>query len=501
MATPIPQNRAFFSLGEILSATSGELVAGGSRDAVVGISTDTRALAEGAAFVALRGETHDGHDHLEAAARAGAAVLIVEREVRAPAGVSVVQVASTLIALGKLARSHARRWRSQGGDRGDRKIIGITGSAGKTTTRLAIAALLERLRPGKVHGAQGNLNNRIGVPMVLFGLSPEHTAGVIEMGMNRPGEIAELCSIAEPEIGVVTLIAAAHTELTGSIDGVAVEKSALFRALPEGGVAIGNGDDERVRAAIAGSPAKRRHLYGRAAGAEVRVLGRELVGLDRSRLRIARAGGDLVFETPLLGEAGALASAAAIAAVELGLGERLDSATCAEAFAKADVGAGAGRLLPRIFPSGLAVIDDSYNANPASSCASIRAAAEIAAATGRRLLLVLGEMRELGAESASGHDEVGRAAAESGAAHVFAVGGDAARIAARAVEGGAVAAFADRVEDAAVLVQMAVRRGDLVLVKGSRSIGTERLVRALAEAHGTPPGSPQGSPHAAGGAT
>jgi UDP-N-acetylmuramoyl-tripeptide--D-alanyl-D-alanine ligase len=485
MATPIPRNAARFTLAEILGVTGGSLDASAtlsSATEVVSVSTDTRALVPGAVFVALHGEVHDGHAHLDAAARAGAPVVIVEREITAPAGLAVVCVKSTLTALGDLARAHARRWRALGDDR---KLVAITGSAGKTTTRVAVAALLEHLRPGGVHGGQGNLNNRIGVPMVLLGLGPEHTIGVIEMGMNRPDEIAELCRIAEPEIGVVTLIAAAHTELVGSIDGVAHEKNALFRALPEGGIALGNGDDPRVCQGILTSPARHRALYGRARRARVRIMARELDGLSRSSVHLAvddrRA---LTFATPLLGEAGALASAAAVAVVDLALGLTLTSAICAEAFARADVGAGAGRLVPRVFASGLAVIDDSYNANPASMCSSIRAAAELAASTGRRLVLVLGEMRELGVESAPGHDEVGRAAAESGAVNVFAIAGDAARIAARAAEGGVTASFTDRVDDAATLVLLAVRPQDLVLVKGSRSIGTERLIGALAEAHG-----------------
>jgi UDP-N-acetylmuramoyl-tripeptide--D-alanyl-D-alanine ligase len=487
MATPIPINAARFTLAEILDATSGVVISAGSPSAspsltIASISTDTRALAPDAAFIALHGELHDGHAHLDAAARAGATVALVERDVAAPAGLAVVRVASTLTALGDLARAHARRWRALGGGR---KLVAITGSAGKTTTRVAVAALLERLHPGRVHGAKGNLNNRVGVPMVLLGLTPDHGLGVIEMGMNRPDEIAELCRIAEPEIGVVTLIAAAHTELVGSIEGVAHEKNALFRALPAEGVAIGNGDDPRVRQGILTSPARRRVLYGRAPEALVKIVARDLEGLARSRVRLdVTARGELEFSTPLLGEAGALASAAAVAVVDLALGEPLSSALCAEAFARADVGAGAGRLVPRVFRSGLAVIDDSYNANPASTCASIRAAAEIARATGRRLLLVLGEMRELGAESDAGHDEVGRAAAESGAVQIFAVAGAAARIAALAATGGATASFTDRVEDAAALALLAVRPQDLVLVKGSRSIGTERLVRALAEAHG-----------------
>ena len=489
MATPIPRNAARFTLAEILRITDG-VVEPTARFSlateIVGVSTDTRALGKGAVFVALHGEIHDGHAHLEAAKRAGASVALVEREVAAPSDLAVVRVKSTLRALGDLARAHARGWRALGGGR---TLVAITGSAGKTTTRVAVAALLERLLPGHVHGGQGNLNNRIGVPMVLLGLGPEHTVGVIEMGMNRPDEIAELCRIAEPEIGVVTLIAAAHTELVGSLDGVAHEKNALFRALPEGGVAIGNGDDRRVRAGILTSPARRRILYGRAPEAPVKIVARTLSGLDRSEIRLdVVERGEVSFSTPLLGEAGALASAAAFAVVDLALGRRLTGAICAEAFARADVGAGAGRLVPRVFASGLAVIDDSYNANPASMISSIRAAAEIAAATGRRLVLVLGEMRELGVESAPGHDDVGRAAAASGASQVFAIAGDAARIAARAAEGGASASFTDRVDDAAALVRLAVRPQDLVLVKGSRSIGTERLVGALAEAHGGIPG-------------
>jgi UDP-N-acetylmuramoyl-tripeptide--D-alanyl-D-alanine ligase len=478
MGTPIPGNRAAFTLAEILRATGGELVAG-TVAGVTAVSTDTRAIAPGAAFVALRGEVHDGHAHLDAAAEAGAVLALVDGNVPVPPGLAVVRVPSTLNALGDLARAHVRRWRASGGAR---TVVAITGSAGKTTTRVAASALLERIFPGEIHGARGNLNNRVGVPMVIFGLGEAHRVAVIEMGMNQPGEIAELCRIAEPDVGVLTLVAAAHTEGLGSIEGVAAEKGSLFRALAPGGLAVGNGDDRRVRESVAASPARRRCLYGRAADADVRIVAREPLGMTSSSFTIERPGGALVFDTPLLGEAGALACAAAVAVAEIGLGGRVDSSLCAEAFARADVGAGAGRLVPRVLHGDLAVIDDTYNANPASTCASILAAAEIARATGRRLLLVLGEMKELGVESVPGHDEVGRAAAASGAAEVFVVGGgDAPRIAARAAEGGVPAAHAGQVEAAGMMIRLAVRPGDLVLVKGSRSIGTERVVAMLSE--------------------
>jgi len=481
MATPIPKNHAAFSLEEILAATGGELITRGELgEGVSSVSTDTRTLDAGAAFLALVGVAFDGHDHLEAARSRGAALAIVERDVPAPAEMAVVRVGSTLEALGDLGRAHARRWRKLGGDR---RIVAITGSAGKTTTRVATSALCEELWPGKVHGAAGNLNNRVGVPMVLLGLGPEHTIAVVEMGMNEPGEIAELCRIAEPEVGVVTLIAAAHTEGLGSIEGVAEEKGALFRALSAAGVAIGNGDDARVRREMERTPAQRRVLYGRADDAEIRISARKPTSLTRAWVEITRRGrGALAFETPLMGEAGALASAAAIAAVEIGLGVELEASTCARAFVRAEVGAGAGRLAPRMCPGDVAVVDDSYNANPASMCASIRASAELAELSRRKLVLVLGEMRELGSLSAEGHDEVGRVAAVSDARLVVTVGPEAKRIADRVSEASVRALSFERTESALARVCAEVRQGDLVLIKGSRSIGTEAIVRALAEA-------------------
>jgi UDP-N-acetylmuramoyl-tripeptide--D-alanyl-D-alanine ligase len=218
----------------------------------------------------------------------------------------------------------------------------------------------------------------------------------------------------------------------------------------------------------------------------VRIVAREPLGMTSSRVTLDRGGARITFDTPLLGEAGALACAAAVAVAEIGLGARVDGALCAEAFARADVGAGAGRLVPRVLPGDVAVIDDTYNANPASMCASIRAAAEIARATGRRLVLVLGEMKELGAESVAGHDEVGRAAAESGASHVFTLGGgDARRMADRASRR-ATAAYAERIGELNLVLLSVVRAGDLVLVKGSRSVGTERVVEMLARTAAIP---------------
>ncbi len=483
MATSIPKNSAQFTLAEVLSITSGTLVSKGSVElgsAFGEVSTDTRALDPGGLFVALRGETFDGHDHVGAAARAGATGLLVERDVSLGdvGGAAVVRVANTLVALGALGRAHARRWRALGGVR---KTVAITGSAGKTTTRVALQALLSASRPGEVHATKCNLNNLVGTPMVLFGLTAAHRFAVVEIGTNRPGEIEALTRMVEPDVGVVTLVAAAHTEELGSVEGVAHEKGALFRGLTEHGVAVGNGENEHVRAQIQGSPATKKIVYGTQPGADVRIVARTPSGMLESRVRFELKGRSIEVVTPLLGEAGALACAAALAVAEVALGEVVTEALANKAFANAEVGGGAGRLVPIMLGQNVAAMDDTYNANPASMRASIRAAKEIAASEGRRLVLVLGEMRELGAVAESGHDEVGHAAKESGAAVVIAVGEMAIRYANVVAGGASVCAHVLTAEHASSVVKELVLSGDLILVKGSRGIGTDAVVRALRE--------------------
>lgn len=488
MATPIPKNRASFTLREILDATGGSVLTGEASGAevVTGISTDTRALERGAVFVAIRGSSYDGHDHLRAALSVGAAAALMEQDAITPPGLLTIRVSSTVEALGMLARAHVRRWRALGEGR---MVIAITGSAGKTTTRVALAALLEHLVPGEVHATVGNLNNLIGAPMILLGLLPEHRYAVVEIATNTRGEIEALAALAEPDMGIVTLIDAAHTEGLGSLEGVAAEKGALFQALPAWGYAVGNIESDWVRGELARAKAEHRLTYGFQNDADARVIARNLDGLTRSRVTLelrspAAPLRTLEFTTPLLGEAGALACAAALLAAETTLRRPISAEEASLAFAKADVGAGAGRLVPVKLADGLLLIDDSYNANPASSAASIRAASEIARAAKRRLILVLGEMRELGAEAARGHELVGDAAGASGAEEVIAVGGEAVRIAEKAAIGGVHATFA---EDAAEASEVALRvalPGDVVLVKGSRAVATEKVARALIEAHG-----------------
>jgi UDP-N-acetylmuramoyl-tripeptide--D-alanyl-D-alanine ligase len=485
MGTPIPLNAAAFVVEDILRITSGTLVSSGGvgpDETIVSISTDTRTLTPGSLFIALPGERFDGHDYLETAVKNGARAALVERDVLAPAGLTLIRVPSTLAALGQLATAHLERWKNLVGTR---QIVAITGSAGKTTTRVAIAAMLGKIYPGMVHATKGNLNNLVGLPMVAFELTNQHHFAVLEMGMNTPGEIAQLAAIAKPDVAVVTLVAAAHVEGVGSIDGVAHEKGALYRALGPTGIAIGNGDDDRVMLQRNGSSAPTNISYGTREDVDLRIVMRNPEGLTASRVKLARRDGSSIeFVTPLIGEAGAYACAAAVAVAEAICGERMTSPIVEAAFEDADVGGGAGRLLPRTLGNGVIVIDDSYNANPASAAASIRTAAELARTADKRLVLVLGAMYELGVEATNGHDHVGRVAGSSGAAMVFAIGGDAQRIADRAAEVGIPSKFFPTSTTAAPSVVEAVRPGDLVLVKGSRGVGTEKIVRELSLAFG-----------------
>jgi len=487
LATPIPCNQASFSLTELLACTGGA-VRGPLSDAamsVVGVSTDTRVLRPGEAFVALSGERFDGHEHLAKAAAAGACLAIVQRDAPSPAGLTTLHVESTLEALGKLASAHVQRWREA---RAERRVLALSGSAGKTTTKRVVVSLLQQIAPGAVCAAAGNLNNLIGVPMTLLTLDSEHRYAVLELGTNSPGEIGALARMVRPNLGLLTLIATAHSSGLGDIDAIALEKGALFEQLSSvDGIALGNADDERVAAALAASPAAQRSSYGRAANASYRIMSRRV--LDEAE-RLAQLielkrpdGTTLVLRSPLLGEAGALATVGAIGAVEQCASLRLDEQQVNAALSKLEAQSGPGRLYPRILPSGLLLIDDSYNANPASCHSSVSAAQEIAAQLGRRLVLVLGEMRELGDEAAAAHRSLGMRAAESAAALLIAVCGQAALIAERASEEGLQSLFAADSDRAAELACARVTPADVVLVKGSRGVQTERVVQALSSAH------------------
>lgn len=476
MATPIPKNHAAFSLPEVVLATGGECALVTPLVSARGVTSDSRAVVPGELFVALVGERFDGHDHVAAACERGAAIILASRDVSAP--VPVVKVPDTLLALGALARAHRARWAAHDPRR---RVIGVTGSAGKTTTRHAITALTSALGFA-VHSSAGNLNNAIGVPMTLLGLTHEHELAVVEMGMNSPGEIAHVAAVTQPDIGLVTLVADAHTEGVGTVWDVLREKSALLAALAPTGMSICNVDDPLTAACSVKSGARTRVGYGQSEGAHVRITSRVGRGLDGSAIELEIALAERVSrleaEIPLLGLAGALAAAAAVSAA-LAIDPSIPTADLARALPSIGGNEG-GRLSAKTASDGTIVIDDAYNANPASMRSSIDAAAEIARSLGRPLVLVIGSMFELGARSAELHAEVGAQAAQSGARAIVVVGGEIADPMARAVE--AAGAALTRAADAAgatAALRKDMPSGAVVLIKASHSVGLTAVAAAL----------------------
>lgn len=477
MATPIPTNDARFALAEIASATGGAIAGASAELSISGVCTDSRAIQPGNLYVALAGDTHDGHRFVAQAFERGAVAALVARSAGLESTRPLVVVDDTLFALGELARAHRTRW---GG-----RVIGITGSAGKTTTKELTFAALVGCGVRAMRTA-GNLNNLIGVPMTIFCLDSNVEVAVLEMGTSARGEIARLAEIARPDVGVVTSVAAAHAEGLGSVEGVAVEKAALLASIPEAGAIVCFSDEPTLLAQLPRVRARKRMLFGRAHDADVRLVSHVLEtssGALRMTCELAiRDLGTQRAALGLIGEGPALDLAAVVAVV---LSVQLPSALAPALAAVAQVEPVAGRLVPRQGPHGAIVLDDTYNANPASMAVSIAAARELASARGGRALLVLGDMRELGALSAEEHEKVGRLAAQPGVALFIAAGTEmalaahAARNEAKRASLPIEIAHSDDPRYAVSLVLGRVTPNDVVLVKGSRGMRMERVIEPL----------------------
>ena len=492
MATPIPANTAPLTAWSAAAATGGRvaLVRGGGAVAH-GITSDSRAVTRGCAFVALRGERQDGHDHVEAAVRGGASLVVVEKgrseAVVAAASADAVEVDDTLVAWGDLARAHVRAWRR---GRDDARVFAITGSAGKTTTKELCAALLQAVAP--CHATRGNLNNRVGVPAVAFALQAHHRFAVFEVGMSLTGEIGASSRIVEPDVAIITNVGSAHAAgVGGTRADVAREKGELFAALSESGTAVACFDDPAAMGQLARTRARSVRTFGTGDGAYYRLVERSGLGVHGARVRIRRrreltdASGWL----SLIGEAAAVDLAAALAAAESVAGtlddELVADALRSQRFKRPENDGCGGRMQVRHLADDTLVLDDTYNANPESVRAALRTLGEIAAmAPSRRAVVVLGEMRELGAAGPHEHASIGEAIADAGAALVVSCGGLADLAVLAAEQRGVEGARAADARDAASLAVTRVRAGDVVLVKASRSIGAERVVEALAEARG-----------------
>jgi UDP-N-acetylmuramoyl-tripeptide--D-alanyl-D-alanine ligase len=460
---------AAFTIQEIVRATQGALVSGDLAVPVTGVGIDSRTLGVGEAFFAIKGHRLDGHDFLADAASRGASCLVVHSVPEAsPAGVPLVLVEDTTCALGRLAAAHRAKFTLP--------VVAITGSNGKTTTKEMVAAVLAQR--WRVHKPEGSFNNQWGLPLTLLRLTPEHEALIVELGTNQRGEIATLAALAAPTVGVVTTVAAVHTAFLGSLEGVRAEKAALVRALSADGCAVLNADDQRV-ASMARETQARVVTYGRAPTAAVRGVGEIVETTEGVRFTLAFGREQQSIDLAFAGRHNVTnALAAAAAGVALG-------------FALPDIARGLestrpvkGRCVWRR-AGDVRILDDSYNANPAS----VKAALETATAhrgTGR-LLVVLGDMLELGDLAFEAHREVGRQAAAAGVAELVGMGKlmqltvDAARAA-----GLAEARHTMTFEDTVAHLLKRVAPGDLVLVKGSRGMRMERVTDALAARLGRP---------------
>ncbi|HEX4083757.1 MAG TPA: UDP-N-acetylmuramoyl-tripeptide--D-alanyl-D-alanine ligase [Chthoniobacteraceae bacterium] len=447
------------SISAIASWVGGGLERGNSAAKATRVSTDSRALAPGSLFVALRGEKFDGHSFIRQAAQSGAVGAMVEEAPEdLPADFAVIRVKDSLAALQSLAAAYRRTLRA--------RVVNITGSNGKTSTKDFTAAVLGR--GGRVAKTEGNLNNHIGLPLTILRASSADDYGVFEIGMNHPGEIAPLAAISDPDAAIITNIGVAHIEFMGSQEAIAREKGMLAEAVgAEGFVVLPSNDPftdslaARTRARVIRAGIDHGDVFatgvtpeGEGSRFTVHARGESIEG------RLAVPGPHMVRNAML--------------AVAAGLEFGVPLAECVAGLAGAKLTKG---RLERKSVRGIHVLDDSYNANPDSMVAALETLAQM---PGRRIA-VLGQMNELGAESERGHRRVGEAAARGNIDSVITVGPIAAGIAAAAREHGVKHTLTpDTTAEAAAILRSMARNGDTVLIKGSRSVKMETIVEELA---------------------
>ena len=450
----------------------GQVAAGDAATRMRGVSTDSRTVAAGNLFVALAGESFDGHDYVAGAAKKGAAAaLVLASKVDSLRGAGIPLIAvegDTLTALGKLGRAHRDSMRVP--------FVGVTGSAGKSTAKEMIAAVLS-WNGRAVLKTEGNLNNRIGVPLTVMSATKDHAYCVIEMGISFKGEMTELVKIARPDVRVLLNAGSSHLEFLGSPEGVAEEKAHIWDDARPGDWMIWNADDERVTKQASLRTLERKLSFGHSETADVRVKDVELAGSGERKVRLLLRGKPVVASLKVFG-AHHVMNAAAAAAVGLALG-----------IPSEEIGAGLetrfapmpGRGDLHRLKGDVLLVDDSYNSNPTSAMASLTALGETKAAGRTRTLAALGDMLELGATARAEHARVGSWASRAGIDALYLFGPNA-----RATEEGAAGAghrpvtrvFETRPALADALLAD-LKSGDAVLVKGSRGMKMDEVVAAL----------------------
>jgi UDP-N-acetylmuramoyl-tripeptide--D-alanyl-D-alanine ligase len=436
----------------------------------LGYAIDSRTIGAGEVFFAVRGERLDGHEYVQAALANGAVAAVVSNRWVVPAEVDearLLQVAEgddcVLRSLQQLAHAVRRQW---GG-----RVIGVTGSAGKTTTKDAVAQVLGARF--KVLKSAGNLNNGFGLPLQLLKLEPEHEIAVMEMGMNHAGEIAALAKIAEPDWGVVSNVAPVHLEFfPDGIQGIARAKYELIEALPPNGIAVLNLDDTYVASFGRGMGA-RAIFYGMVEGAEIRAVSVTEIGAEGLVFTVEAHGERATVQLRMLGRHNV---PNALAAIAVGLRSGMGLGECAAAVSGLRAGDKRGEVLEW---RGAKLINDCYNSNPRALDAMVDA---LVAMPAERHIVVAGEMLELGTETEALHAACGLRMAERGVTIVVGVRGAAEALVGAARAGGADAAFVSSAEDAGEWMKANVRAGDVVLLKASRGVRLELALAALASA-------------------
>lgn len=464
---------------EILTGLEGlrpTLIKGSEADLVAGLSTDSRKIPQGALFVPLVGEKFDGHDFIGQALERNAGGILVQAD--RPALIEglkvdcpVIRVEDTLAGLGLIARGWRRRF--------ELPILAVSGSMGKSTTKEMIAQILALSR--KVHRNAGNLNNLIGLPLTLLDLDETVRTGVVELGINQPGEMERLVAIAEPQAGLLTNIGPVHLEYLTDLEGVARAKTALWRGMKPGSTIVVNLDDPylaqaaevheglRVTFGLVGGPSERMHP-------DV-LLVRSEPGPKGLAVELRVRGEAVKAVIPALGRFQGLNAAAACAgalAMGTGVEEMIQGLNEFQPLAH--------RMRILEGPEGLVILDDTYNANPEAVEGALQTIREMAGEDDSRSAAVLGQMAELGKDSKAAHQRIGKQAAALGLDILIVLGPHAQTVLDAARTGGLAQAHrAEDLQDAAEKVLLLLGEGDKVLIKGSRVAGLERLVKMLQE--------------------
>jgi len=469
-----------FSLKDVLRITGGTLISGEPENTFLGVSTDSRLIRNGNLFIALKGDKFDGHDFMNAVVKEGAAGILAQDEekidqVSAGKKAAVIKVQDTLSALGELAHAWRKKFSIP--------VIGLTGSSGKTTTKEMIAAVIGRKK--NILKTEGNLNNLIGLPQTVFQLNDKHELMILEMGTNTRGEIKRLTQIAEPDIGLITNIGPAHLAGFGSIDVVKEEKSDLFMNMPLSSTAIINLDDKAV-ATTAEKWRGAKVTFSMSPNTDVSVKDIEKNGARGMRFNLVIGGNIQKTEIKIVG-LHHVYNAMAAAAVSLAAG--LDIRTISEGLSMFRPFSGRMEIIK--LHNGAYLLDDSYNANPASVREALMTLKDLKA--NHNGFVFLGDMLELGAQSGEMHRRIGMLMATIGVNALFLQGDFSGITAAGAKEGGLseehIFLLSDK-NNGVDYLKKHLKKGDWILVKGSRGMKMEKIVNQICNDFGSDKLSP-----------